>query len=217
MMMNIQSTPPLTSSRTKIISTATASFLDLAQNASSATDTQLTAAVDALIASGPKTPTPGPATLKSGAGHWDVIHAPHINRIASFLHAKFSISYTLLPPSQQTSGDKTPPPQFYSNVKYQIPGIGEGWLSASGSLISQGDDDVEVRFNQFWVDTGKDSLRPYLTEQNRNGGDAAVTALGRASFFEGLAVFPVLHLDTDAGVSVFRFPPLSSNIAVVRR
>jgi hypothetical protein len=48
------------------------------------------------------------------------------------------------------------------------------------------------------------------------GLDAVVGALGRAAFFPRFAVFPVLYLDGADGVAVFRFPPLSSNIAVRR-
>lgn len=38
--------------------------------------------------------------------------------------------------------------------------------------------------------------------------------MGRALFLPQLSVFPVLYLDPE--ISVFQFPPLSSNIAVRR-
>lgn len=52
--------------------------------------------------------------------------------------------------------------------------------------------------------------------ESEAGLDAVVGALGRAAFFPRFAVFPVLYLDDNDGVAVFRFPPLSSNIAVRR-
>jgi hypothetical protein len=44
--------------------------------------------------------------------------------------------------------------------------------------------------------------------------DPLVEALGRALFLPQFSVFPVLYLDAE--LSVFQFPPLSSNIAVRR-
>lgn len=230
--------PPNATSSGASTSQPVQALLDLASPGSNATDAQLSAAVQALVASGTGTSSPGPDTLNFGTGYWRVIHAPHINRISSLLNAKFTISYTLLDPTTQTTKASSEesssasgatsstlvfpslslPPQFYSNVRYEQPLLGSGWLSASGSLVSISNNDVEIRFDQFWVDNGgeKNDLRQFLTEDNRDAGDAIVTAIGRTAFFQGLAVFPVLHLDADAGVAVFRFPPLDSNIAVVR-
>jgi hypothetical protein len=44
--------------------------------------------------------------------------------------------------------------------------------------------------------------------------DPLVETLGRALFVPQLSLFPVLYLDPQ--LSVFQFPPLSSNIAVRR-
>lgn len=47
--------------------------------------------------------------------------------------------------------------------------------------------------------------------------DGVVGALGRAAFLPSLARFPVQYLDGgEAGLAVFRFPPLASSIAVAR-
>ncbi|KAL4518628.1 hypothetical protein Ndes2437B_g00717 [Nannochloris sp. 'desiccata'] len=202
---------------------AAQNLLHLVQSKDSApAETQLQAAVDNLLATGTAVCNPGTATMTSGSGHWNVIHAPHINRMSSILGTKFDISYTMATPGDNAErySTATPsPPQFYSNVRYESPLFGSGWLSASGRLFSTENDSVELHFDTFWVDIGgeKSDLRPFITKETTNTGDEIVTALGRITFFEGLAKFPVLYLDTDAGVSVFRFPPLRSNIAVVRQ
>ena len=78
----------------------------------------------------------------------------------------------------------------------------------------QDDTTVKVLFDRFWVD-GYDSLRRTIqTDTPWAIGDKLVTALGRLSFFPWLASFPVRYLDKD--LAVFRFPPLASDISVVR-
>ena len=187
-----------------------------------AAEAQLQTAVDDLLSNGTVVIDPGTATMASGSGHWNVIHAPHINRMSSILGTKFNISYTMATPRDNGEIHNTTtrsPPQFYSNVRYESPFFGSGWLSASGRLFSNESDSVELHFDTFWVDQGgeKSDLRPFITEETMNLGDKIISTIGRVTFFEGLARFPVLYLDTDAGVSVFRFPPLRSNIAVVRQ
>ena len=107
-------------------------------NASAPTEAQLQSAVDTLLASGTGTQNPGPATMISGSGNWNVVHAPHINRMSSILGTKFSIGYTLSTPSGDIPAkvSASAPPQFYSNVRYESPLFGSGWLSASGRLFS---------------------------------------------------------------------------------
>jgi hypothetical protein len=185
------------------------------------TEAQLQDAVDTLLSTGTGTKNPGSSTMTSGNGTWNTVHAPHINRMSSILGTKFNISYTLTGPPNSNSATTAPtsPPQFYSNVRYESPLFGTGWLSASGRLFSNDSDSVELHFDTFWVDEGgeKSDLRPFLTEKTMNSGDKFISAVGRVTFFEGLAKFPVLYLDNDTGVSVFRFPPLRSNITVVRQ
>ena len=202
---------------------ASQNLLNVIQNKDSTpTEAQLQAAVDTLLSTENGISNPGPVTLTSGSGNWNVVHAPHINRMSSILNTKFNISYTLAPnatsPVSASSTAETTP-QFWSTVKYESPLFGSGWLSASGRLLSAGNDSLELRFDTFWVDEGseKSKLRPFLTQETMNSGDKIITAIGKLTFFEGLARFPVLYLDTDAGVSVFRFPPLKSNITVVRQ
>ncbi len=211
------SSPSITPQQTK----AAQNLVNLVKDTNSTpTEAQLQDAVDVLLSSGsPGTfENPGSATISDGTGQWRTVHAPHINRMSSILGTKFSISYTLTTPPSDKSATAQPP-QFYSNVRYESSLFGSGWLSASGRLFSNENDSVELHFDTFWVDEGgeKSNLRPFLTEEAMNAGDKFITAIGRASFFEGLAKFPVLYLDTDTGVSVFRFPPLRSNITVVRQ
>lgn len=137
-------------------------------------------------------------------------YAPHLNRLSSALGARISpIRYVLGPGSA-----------LAAHVRYSHPLLGEGWLSASGQLLPGGDAAVDIKFDRFWVDVGggEEALRPELPapgDPALSTGDRVVSALGRVSFVDNFARFPVLYLD-DEGLAVFRFPPLASNIAVVR-
>ena len=117
------------------------------------------------------------------------------------------------------------PPQ----VRYEHPLLGTGWLSASGTIAAADDATLLLRFDRFWWDIGEDTLRPELAARDGSSGgggggggggswaDGLVGALGRAAFLPQLARFPVESLDAAAGLAVFRFPPLASSIAIVRR
>ncbi|KAI3431404.1 hypothetical protein D9Q98_004457 [Chlorella vulgaris] len=186
---------------------------------------ELSAAVAGLVANNPS-PQPGPDSLTQGQGTWEVFHAPHIARLSSALGARFQpIRYTL-------RGD-----EIISNVRYQHPLLGTGWLSASGTIEAVDNDTLRLHFTRFWWDLGEESLRPELPPasstgrgndnqafSSNSGGssssqaalDAVVGAVGRLSFLPPLARFPVQHLDGPAGLSVFRFPPLASSIAIAR-
>ncbi|GLC40703.1 hypothetical protein PLESTB_000031000 [Pleodorina starrii] len=162
-------------------------------------------AVSQLIAENP-TPQPGNESVALGQGTWQVFYAPHIARMSSALGTTFQpIQYRL-------SGST-----LVSNVKYSNPLLGEGWLSAGGTMARKYDDAVEVTFDRFWVDMGADSLRADLPPDASSSlltADGIIGALGRAAFFPQLAVFPVLYLDSD--LAVFKFTPLDSPIAVHR-
>jgi hypothetical protein len=47
--------------------------------------------------------------------------------------------------------------------------------------------------------------------------DKAINAVGKLGFVDAIATFPVLFYDERAGVVIFQFPPLKSNIAAFRR
>jgi hypothetical protein len=105
-------------------------------------------------------------------------------------------------------------------VHYEHPLLGAGWLSASGTLEEADDATLVINFNRFWWDLGP--LRAELPSSGSQGSggnallDSIVGALGRASFLPQFARFPVQQLDGQAGLAVFRFPPLASSIAVAR-
>ena len=132
-----------------------------------------------------------------------VFYAPHIVRLSKPLGINFDIQYRL-------SGSS-----LASNVHYSSKIFGSGWLNAAGSLTADGPDAVKIRFDQFWVDADA-KLRPELAQDDATAKwfDRVISSLGRVMFFEQLAAFPVLYLDSD--LAVFRFPPLQSNIAVCR-
>ena len=80
--------------------------------------------------------------------HLQVFDAPHIQRLSSLLGATFSpIVYRLQDEA------------LVSNVKYSHPVLGQGWLSAGGTLSKRYDDTVEVKFDRFWID-GPETLLP---------------------------------------------------------
>lgn len=56
-----------------------------------------------------------------GQGEWQVFHAPHLVGLSRFFGA------TINPVRYRLEGDA-----IYSNVKYEHPLLGSGWLSASG-------------------------------------------------------------------------------------
>ncbi|GIL79785.1 hypothetical protein Vretimale_12411 [Volvox reticuliferus] len=162
-------------------------------------------AVVQLIAENP-TLQPGNQSVELGQGTWQVFYAPHIFKLSSAMATKFQpIQYRL-------SGNS-----LVANVKYSNPLLGEGWLSAGGTMARKYDDAVEVAFDRFWMDMGADSLRADLPPDASSSlltADGIIGALGRAAFFPQLAVFPVLYLDND--LAVFKFTPLDSPIAVHR-
>lgn len=138
-----------------------------------------------------------------GQGTWEVFYAPHIATMSKAMFTQFQpLQYVL-------SGDKIASHAKYSNA------LGEGWLSAAGSMGRKYDDTVDISFNQFWVDK-VDALRLDVPEDagTSDTGDKVVGAIGRGAFFPQFAVFPVLYLDED--ICVFKFPALNSIICCRR-
>lgn len=78
-------------------------------------------------------------------------------------------------------------------------------------------DNVELVFDRFWVG-GAEEPRPGLEEDasTRSATDKLVNVVGNWAFVEGMATFPVLYFSNEAGICVFKFPPLDSAIAAVR-
>jgi hypothetical protein len=81
------------------------------------------------------------------------------------------------------------------------------------------DQSMDIVFDQFWVDVGEGNLResidgPSSGDVGQDRWDSLLSWLGRLGFIRPLAVFPVLYFDED--MCVFRFPPLASNISVMK-
>ena len=66
-----------------------------------------------------------------------VFYAPHIARMSSAMGARFE-------PIRYVLDGAT----FTSNVKFSNALLGQGWLSAGGSLAKKYDDAVEVHFDR---------------------------------------------------------------------
>ncbi len=161
-------------------------------------------------------------------------------KLSQLFGVRFHIFYTLL-----SSPDSPAAPPFVTNVKYEHPVLGTGWLSASGCLRLYDEITVEVSsrgttldgprfpwfhakatktslppqvvFDTFWFDLGEDNLRKHIYfSDTATAADSFVTIIGRLAFLPMFARFPVHALDSEAGLAVFRFPPLASDIAVRR-
>mmetsp|Transcript_19999 Transcript_19999/g.60946 ORF Transcript_19999/g.60946 Transcript_19999/m.60946 type:complete len:245 (+) Transcript_19999:39-773(+) len=93
----------------------------------------------------------------------------------------------------------------------------KGWLSASGRMAPASSSSVKLVFDDFWVGGDSPSPRAAPQEDSASLVDAATRAIGRASFFEGLADFPVDYADLEDGLVAFRFTPLNSCIVAERQ
>lgn len=79
-------------------------------------------------------------SLSAGQGTWQVFHAPHIESMSSFMGVKFNpIRYHL-------EGNA-----LISNVKFEVPFLGTGWLSASGTMDMKNADDGESKHTSFYT------------------------------------------------------------------
>lgn len=103
------------------------------------------------------------------------------------------------------------------------PQYGKGWLCAEGRMEMSPDapSSVNLIFESFWVEQGGDDYiapegNPTTAQATRSLSTTLVNAVGRLSFISPLAVFPVLYYSPEDDVCIFRFPPLSSNIAARR-
>ena len=146
-------------------------------------------------------------------GSWRVFYAPHIFRLSQWFGptARFE-------PLEYDLGEKG---RFSSHVRYRgVFGglVGEGWLSAAGTIAPVDDATLEIEFTSFWVDNNGSALRRELPADGGTAWDRLVTGVGRLGFFKPLAVFPVRYLEQGGtgSMSVFRFPPLESDIAIIK-
>ena len=147
--------------------------------------------------------------MEVAQGSWEVVHAPHIHKLSSpFAVGVETIRYVV----RGTS--------IASNVRLCPPLVRPVWLSAQGSFEASGPDECRVLFDKFWVDAAPSgTLREFAPALQEGLGPLAlaerfVDQTGRAAFFPALSRFPVIYMDDRC--AIFRFPPLRSNIVIVR-
>ncbi|CAL1149507.1 unnamed protein product [Cladocopium goreaui] len=134
------------------------------------------------------------------AGLWRVSYAPHIRTLGSLGFTKFDVYYDIAPSAAAS-------PEISSFVRFEGP-FWRGWLNSSGTISTLSEDEVQVDFQNFWVD--------WDSEQPRRSGSDFFSEIAKKFFFLELSRFPVLSLDTSEGTTVFRFPALGVQIAACR-
>ncbi|KAK3246054.1 hypothetical protein CYMTET_44398 [Cymbomonas tetramitiformis] len=108
-----------------------------------------------------------------GQGEWEVFYAPHFAVLEKVCGAKFDpIRYSLHKNN------------VISNVRYTHPILGDGWLSASGTIYPRDSFTVQVQFDRFWVD-GANSLREE-TPVGRPLGDGPLSLLTDSQIFQSV-------------------------------
>lgn len=81
---------------------------------------------------------------------------PFVISISSYLCCRLSSAVgTQIRPLQYILRDSG----FSSHVRYLSP-VGEGWLSAAGDYVVRDGKTVEILFDSFWADVGRDNLQP---------------------------------------------------------
>ena len=174
--------------------------------------------IDALIANGR---VDGGVTnaVSHGVGTWRVFAMPHIARLATPLGVRFGpLTYEI------RRGGK-----IRSDVRHRGKWVPDGWLSAAGSVkTASAGYDVDGRtreackivFDDFWVGRGASAEEPRSESPKVKGNagvlDRVIDIVGRLGFIEDVATFPVLFYDEKAGIVIFQFPPLKSNICAFR-
>lgn len=136
------------------------------------------------------------------------MYAPHIYTGGKLIGGSFSPVVYILEPTGE----------MISHAKYNLPFIGSGWLSVSGTYGSEDDDKVcRVDFDKAWIkmikdDDGGDDSEPYsdLDSVPSSLAKEIINALGRFFFIDSVSIFPVSYLDKDT--IVFDFELLGTRI-----
>ena len=178
-------------------------------------DGDVARAVETLVASarlGSSDDATASDVIAAGEGVYEVFNMPHLFNLSSPIGMRFK-------PVRYTIGARG---EIRSDVRFVTPGGFAGWLSASGRVDASGVDEVTLAFDSFWVGRDGASPRDNPARAGAEGGgalgamDALVNGLGNAGFLPSFARFPVRFFDEDAGVCVFQFPPLRSDVAAQR-
>ena len=90
------------------------------------------------------------------------------------------------------------------------------WLSSTGGVKAEGDDTVRLAMSEFWVSAPGEKPRLACERDDTSSLDVLINWVSRAAFIEDASAFPVTFFDDQAGICIFRFPPLNSYIAAIR-
>ena len=145
-------------------------------------------------------------------GTWRVVYAPHMDAMSRLVRGRFyPVEYILRKDGTMTS-----------HAKYNLPLIGSGWLSVSGTYGSEDGNVVcRVDFDKAWVslvdnnsvdDTviGNDSPFPTFESVPDSLSKSIIQVIGQLGFVKSVSVFPVSYLDDDT--IVFDFELLGTRI-----
>lgn len=158
--------------------------------------------LDRFLAERP--PPAEPARYPGGTladGTWRVVHAPHIERIASLLGVTFEVTYVL----DNDDG-------IESHVRYAGAPWGQGWLSTRGRWEPIDASAVRVIWSDIWWTPGR-AAEPNPEPQSDLAGEL-VGAIGRLGMIEPFSVFP-LEL-VDESLCAFRFQLTDSRIVAAK-
>eukprot|EP00903_Cladosiphon_okamuranus_P014906 g13803.t1 len=161
----------------------------------------------------------------SWRGKWQICYAPHIETLGGVIFTKFGrVQYDFVSDSGK----------MVSHAEYENPLFGSGWFNADGRVVqvvpaagdgmAGGDQQavVKVVFERFWWDRAGEAQPtgspPGATVDGAESWldpvDWFVQAAGKAMFFDGLSVFPVLYLDDN--LCVFQFKAAGTVVAAQR-
>ena len=107
-----------------------------------------------------------------------------------------------------------------AHARVELPFVGAGWLSASGTYGSQDEDRVcRIRFDEAWVrridESHNNNYYATIDDVPDSWEKEFVRRAGRFLFIEPFAVFPVSYLDDD--LIVFDFELLGTRICAYKQ
>mmetsp|Transcript_41090 Transcript_41090/g.95184 ORF Transcript_41090/g.95184 Transcript_41090/m.95184 type:complete len:272 (+) Transcript_41090:1-816(+) len=148
-------------------------------------------------------PVERPAVCARGllaAGSWEVVHAPHIERLAVLLGARFIVRYAF---DEEAT--------IRSDVRYDSWLVGGGWLTTRGRWEAVDDTTVRIVWTEVWASPGVD--KPTLDQP---GGplSQAVQRLGMAAMVKEVSEFSIELLSEE--LVSFRFKVTDSQIVAAK-
>jgi hypothetical protein len=211
-------TPTIATTKTALTATRSAKekfleSLDAPQGFNSATRERTQLVVEMTN----ENPTPKAGSMEGftpfAVGTWRIVYAPHIYTMGSLAGGSFDPVYYIMKPNGI----------MISHARYNMPFIGSGWLSVSGTYGSQDDDRVcRVDFDKAWVSPVNqkrvydnnliDTDSPFQTFDAvpESISKTIIQVMGQLGFVKSVSVFPVSYLDADT--IVFDFELLGTRI-----